>query len=73
MSMLTLWWCMLKSEALLYFKTNRAIALALGIDESAVSKWGEKVPPLRAYQIKEYIESAGGTDSEPIEFPKEAA
>lgn len=46
---------MLKSEALEHFKTNRAIARALGIDESAVSHWGDHVPKLRAYELREVI------------------
>lgn len=34
-----------------------AVAEKLGITRQAVSLWGENVPPLRAYQIKELIDA----------------
>lgn len=34
----------------------RELAGALGITREAVYQWGESVPPLRAYQIKELLE-----------------
>lgn len=35
--------------------TVKDLAAALGITREAVYQWGQKVPPLRAYQIKELI------------------
>lgn len=45
---------MTKQEAIELFGGNvRALAEALGITEQAVHQWGERVPELRVYQIKE--------------------
>ena len=35
------------------------LARALGISTSAVSQWGERVPPLRAYQIRDLLAARG--------------
>ena len=40
-------------EAAAIFGSKRKLAEALGITEQAVYQWGEKVPELRLYQIKE--------------------
>ncbi len=40
-------------EALKAFKTVRRIAEHLSISVQAVYAWGETVPPLRAYQLRE--------------------
>lgn len=45
---------MTKQEATdLFDGSIRKLAEALGITEQAVHQWGETVPPLRVYQIKE--------------------
>lgn len=45
---------MTKKEALdLFDGSARALAEALGITEQAVHQWGDTVPELRVYQIKE--------------------
>lgn len=45
---------MKKSEALKPFGGSvRKLAEALGISEQAVHQWGDDVPQLRVYQIKE--------------------
>lgn len=46
---------MTKAEAIAYFGNANRLAKALGIYASAVSRWGNEVPPLRVYQIKEII------------------
>ena len=47
---------MTKSKAIKLFKTQKLLAKALKIDQSAVSKWkDDKIPPLREYQIKEIL------------------
>lgn len=48
----------------------RELAAALGITVQAVYSWGDDVPPLRAYQIKEILAQreklgAGETACEP--------
>lgn len=43
----------LKQEAVDTFGGVKKLAEALGIQHSAVSQWGEFVPPLRAFQIRE--------------------
>jgi hypothetical protein len=42
---------MLKSAVLAHFKTNVAVAGALGISEAAVSQWGSLVPPAQARRL----------------------
>lgn len=43
---------MLKKDVIKHYQTQDKIAAALGISEAAVSKWGEVVPLLRAYQLQ---------------------
>lgn len=44
------------SDALKEFGGSaRELAAALGITREAVYQWGETVPPLRAYQIRELL------------------
>ncbi len=48
---------MTKSDVLNFFQTQQKVAAALSeagfpISQAAVSKWGEHVPPLRAYQLE---------------------
>ena len=43
---------MLKKDAIEHFKTQDNIADALKISAAAVSRWGEVVPLLRAYQLQ---------------------
>jgi hypothetical protein len=44
---------MKKSDAVRYFKTEYALAKALGINQSAVSRWGNLVPLKRAIQVEQ--------------------
>ena len=41
-----------KNDALSHFGGVIATANALGISHAAVSKWGEKIPMRRAYEIE---------------------
>ena len=41
------------SEAIALFGSVRNLAAALGLTVQAIYAWGEQVPPLRTYQIKE--------------------
>lgn len=43
---------MTKSELLAVAKSGAAVAMALGISPQAVSKWGERIPELRLYQLR---------------------
>lgn len=43
---------MLTSDAVEFFKTQTAVAAALGISDAAVSKWGEVVPEGSAYKLQ---------------------
>lgn len=47
---------MTKKEAVALFGSQAELARALGLSRQAVSKWGDKLPPLRVYQIKELKE-----------------
>jgi len=51
----------LKKEAIESFGGVKKLADALGIQHSAVSQWGEFVPALRAYQIRELIHQINQT------------
>ena len=51
---------MTKQEALALFDDSvRKLADALGITEQAVHQWGDTVPELRAYQIREIAGESG--------------
>ncbi|HXR88815.1 MAG TPA: Cro/CI family transcriptional regulator [Steroidobacteraceae bacterium] len=43
---------MRKADAVAHFRSQRAVAAALGISEQAVSMWGDLVPEGRAYQLE---------------------
>lgn len=43
---------MKKDEAIAYYGTQIKLAQALGISQAAISKWPDKVPLLRQYQIE---------------------
>lgn len=45
----------LKQSAIEHFGSTTKLANALGIKHSAVSQWGEYVPPLRAFQIRDLL------------------
>lgn len=54
---------MLTADAIKHFGSRAAIARALGISRSAVSYWGEHVPALRAYQLRELLAARQMQDS----------
>jgi hypothetical protein len=43
---------MTTEQALKHFKTQQALADALGIKQSSVAEWGEYPPPLRQVQLE---------------------
>jgi DNA-binding transcriptional regulator YdaS (Cro superfamily) len=48
------------SEAVQRYGSKAAIARLLGIKPASVSEWGENVPELRVYQLRE-LEAKEGT------------
>ena len=50
---------MRKSEVIAAFGTARNLAESLGITEQSVSQWGEDVPELRAFQIRQIMQERG--------------
>lgn len=46
---------MTKDEAIRRFGGARELAYALGISTQAIAQWGNEVPPLRVYQIRELL------------------
>lgn len=46
---------MTKDEAVRLMGSKSKVAQALGISRQAVSAWGDDVPPLRAYQLREIM------------------
>lgn len=53
-----------RSEALNYYKTQTALAEALGIGQSSVAEWGEDIPPLRQIQLERLTLGALRADPE---------
>ena len=49
-------------EAVKAFGSRKALADALGVWPQAVYSWGDDVPDLRAYQIKEIMAKRGQDD-----------
>ena len=43
---------MKKSEAIMHFGSQTKLATAINVSQAAVSKWSERIPELRAYQIE---------------------
>lgn len=41
------------STLLAHFRTKTAIAQFFGITPAAVAQWGERIPPLRMYELRE--------------------
>lgn len=53
------------SEILHYFNNSiRELANALGISREAVYQWGDDVPPLRVYQIRDLISARQAAEKE---------
>jgi predicted transcriptional regulator len=42
-----------KSDLLQVYKTQAAVARALGITRSAVSQWGDVIPELQRFRLRE--------------------
>ena len=57
-------------EAITQFGSVAALATALGISVQAVYQWGDTVPPLRVYQIRELV---ANNLAAPVDCSKEAA
>jgi hypothetical protein len=51
-------------EAIAAFGRRADLARALGITRQAVSRWGEDVPDLRVYQIREVLRQRKDTQGE---------
>ncbi len=50
-------------EALqLFDNSTRKLAEALGLSVQAIYAWGDKVPPLRAYQIRDIVSERQSTE-----------
>jgi hypothetical protein len=48
---------MYKKDAINHFGSAANLAAALKITKGSISQWGDKVPPLRAYQLAELIKT----------------
>lgn len=62
---------MRKSDAVRYFGTEYRVAKALGINQSAVSRWTTYVPLIRAMQIERL--SGGKLRADPDAYMKRSA
>ena len=51
---------MTKKEAIAHFGSIAKLAKALGISVQAIYKWGEHVPPVRAYHVEVVMRDSGG-------------
>jgi len=61
---------MKKSDAIQYFKSASKVARALGLTRMSVSRWGEEVPPRRAFEIERITNGALKADYTPFKQPK---
>lgn len=59
---------MKKSDAIEHFGSASKLASAINIAPSAVSQWGETIPPLRAYQLEKI--TGGKLKVEEVELKK---
>jgi transcriptional repressor of cell division inhibition gene dicB len=64
---------MKKSDVVNFFGGVTKTAVALGLTKSAVSKWPDELPPLRALQVEEVTGGNLKADRSRIFGPKEAA
>lgn len=55
---------MRKKDAIEIFGSARALANAIGVTEQAVSQWGDVVPELRVYQLREIIRELSAIDEQ---------
>lgn len=62
---------MRKSSVIAALGSGQAVADLLGISRAAVSNWGDEVPALRAYQLRELRPDLFGAD-EPAPEPASA-
>ena len=60
-------------QAIAHFGTARELAKALGITPGAVSQWGEDVPVLREYQIRDLVREGRGRDAPGEGLPARSA
>jgi len=56
---------MLTSEAIAKFGSIRALARDLDISVQAIYAWGDTVPPLRAYQIRDLLVARTAAAAQP--------
>lgn len=52
-------------DAIKAFGTPKELAAALGITREAIYQWGDTVPELRAYQIRELLAARESAESTP--------
>lgn len=55
---------MTRSDALKHYRTQTALAEALGIGQSSVAEWGEEIPALRQIQLERITLGALRADPE---------
>jgi len=59
-------------DAIAAFDSPLGLARALGITRAAIYQWGDTVPPLRAFQIRELM-AAKAAENDTTEPVKQAA
>jgi DNA-binding transcriptional regulator YdaS (Cro superfamily) len=57
---------MKKQDVIRYFGSQEKTAKALGVNQGSVSKWGETVPPLRAFEIERITNGDLKADFTPV-------
>lgn len=58
-----------KQQAIRHFGSSAALARALGITRAAVTNWGERVPPLRQWELEVLTEGALKAERRDAELP----
>ncbi len=56
-------------DALSFYGTKSALATALGVSKSAITLWGDQVPPMRSCQLEKLTNGQLKADKEDA-YPK---
>lgn len=51
-------------DAVSFYGSKRALALALGVSKSAITLWGDQIPPLRSCQLEKLTNGQLKADKE---------
>lgn len=62
-------WGMLTADAIAHFGSKAKLARALNISKQSISQWGDEVPLLRQFQLKELTKGKLRMSAQYKDFP----